>query len=44
MIKEMKDAGIFRDKKENAKQEKLTIKLKAINQKVLSKEGRLKRY
>ena len=32
------------DKKEKAIQEKITIQFEKINQKVLAKEGRLKRY
>ena len=44
MIKQKKDAGICRKKKEKAKQEKATVQLKEINQKELAKEGRLKRY
>ena len=45
MTKKRKDAGICRNKKEKAAQEKkITIQLEEINQKVLAKEGRLKRY
>ena len=44
MMKERKDTGICRNKKEKATQEKITIQLKKINRKVLAKEGRLKRY
>ena len=44
MIKQTKETGICRDKKEKATQEKITIQLEEINQKVLVKEGRLKRY
>ena len=44
MIKQKKDDGIIRNRKEKTTQEKLTIKLEEINQKVLAKEGRLKRY
>ena len=33
-----------RDKKEQARQEKITVELEEINQKVLAKEGILKRY
>ena len=44
VIKQRKDAGTYRDKKENAKQEKITIQLEEINQKLLEKEERLKRY
>ena len=43
-IKQWKDAGICRDRKEKATQEKITIQIEEINQKVLVKEGRLKRY
>ena len=39
MIQQRKDAGICRNKKEKATQEKITIQLQEINQK-----GRLKRY
>ena len=44
MIKQKKDTGIIRNSKEKTTQEKLTIQLEEINQKVLAKEGRLKRY
>ena len=44
MMKQRKDAGICRDKKERAAREKITIQLEEINQKVLAKEGRLKKY
>ena len=44
MIKQKKDAGIIRNRKEKTTKEKLTIQLDEINQKVLAKEGRLKRY
>ena len=44
MIKQRKNTGKCRDKKEKAIQEKITIQLEEINQKVLAKEGRLKRY
>ena len=44
MIKQKKDAGIIRNRKEKTTQEKLTIQLEEINQKVLAKKGRLKRY
>ena len=44
MIKQNKDAGVIWNRKEKTTQEKLTIKLEEINQKVLEKEGRLKRY
>ena len=43
MIKQAKDAGICRNKKEKATQEKITIKLDEINQKILTKEGSLKK-
>ena len=43
MIKQRKDTGTCRDKKEKAIQEKISI-LGEINQKVLAKEGRSKRY
>ena len=43
MIKHMKNAGKCRDKTEKATKEK-KIQLQEINQKVLAKEGRLKRY
>ena len=39
-----KYAGIGRDEKEKAKREKITMQLEKINQKVLTKEERLKRY
>ena len=42
MIKLKKDAGTCRDKKEKATQEKMTIQLEEIIQKVLAKEGILK--
>ena len=42
MIKQRKDAGT--KKKEKARQGKITMQLEEINQKVLAKEGRLKRY
>ena len=42
IIKQKKDARICRNKK--ATQEKITIQLEEINQKVHAKEGRLKRY
>ena len=38
------NAGTCWDKKKKATQEKMTIQLVEINQKVLAKEGRLKRY
>ena len=44
MIKQKKDAGIIRDRKEKTAQEKLAIELEKINQEVLAKEVRLKRY
>ena len=44
IIKQKKDAGIIRNRKKKTTQEKLTIQLEEINQKVLAKEGRLKRY
>ena len=44
MIKQRKNAGTCRDKKEKATQEKITILLEEKNQKVLTREGRLKRY
>ena len=44
MMKQTKDAGICRKKKETATQEKITIHHEEINQKVVAKEGRLKRY
>ena len=44
MIKEKEDAGICRNKKEKAAQEKITVQLEEINQKVLANEERLKRY
>ena len=44
MIKQKKDSGICRNKKEKATQEKITVQLEEINQKVLVKERRLKRY
>ena len=43
MIKLKKDAGIIRNRKKSI-QEKLTIQLEEINQNVLVKEGRLKKY
>ena len=43
MIKQRKDAGICRNRKEKATLEEI-IQLEEINQKVLVKEGRLKRY
>ena len=44
MIKQKEDAGIIRNRKEKTTHEKPTILLKEINQKVLAKEGWLKRY
>ena len=44
MIKQRKDAGIWRNKKEKATRGKIRTELEEINQKVLAKEGRLKRY
>ena len=44
MIKQKRDAGICRNKKEKQIQGKLTMQLEEINQKVLPKDGRLKRY
>ena len=44
MIKQKKNSGIIWNRKEKTTHEKLTIKLEEINQKVLAKEGRLKRY
>ena len=44
MIKQRKNAGIYRDKKGKATQEKITIQLEEINEKILAKQGRLKRY
>ena len=43
MIKQKKDAGAYRDKKEKDIQGK-KIQLEEIKQKVLAKEGGLKRY
>ena len=40
----MKDDGICWNKKEKATQGKIKVQLEEINQKVLMKEGRLKRY
>ena len=42
--KTKKNAGTCWDKKEKATQVKMIIKLEEINQRVLVKEGRLKRY
>ena len=44
MIKQKKNAEINRNRKEKTTQEKLTVHLEEIYQKVLAKEGRLKRY
>ena len=44
MIKQKKDAGTIRNRKEKTTQGKHSIELEEINQKVLVKEGRLKRY
>ena len=44
MIKQKKNAGIIRNRKEKTTQEKLTIQLEELYQKVLAKERRLKRY
>ena len=44
MIKQKKDGGICRNKKEKATQEKITMQLEEINQKVLAKEEILKKY
>ena len=44
MIKQRKNAVTCRDKKEKAIQKKITIQLEEMNQKVLAKEGRLKKY
>ena len=44
ILKQKKDARTIRNRKGKTTLEKLTIKLKEINQKVLVKEGRLKRY
>ena len=45
MIKQRKDVGTWRDKKEKATQEdKITLQLEKINKKVVAKEGRLTRY
>ena len=42
--KQRRDAGTRGDKKEKATQGNMTIQLEEIDQKVLAKEGRLKRY
>ena len=44
MIKQKKDARICWNKKEKATRGKITLQLEEINQKVMAKEGRLKRY
>ena len=44
MIKQRKNAGTWWNKKEKETQEKITMQLEKINQKVLVKEGRLKIY
>ena len=44
VIKQKKNAEINRNRKERTTQEKLTLQLEGIYQKVLAKEGRLKRY
>ena len=44
VIKQKKNAEINRNRKEKTTQGKLTIQLEEICQKVLAKEGRLKRY
>ena len=44
VIKQKKNAGINRDRKVKTTQEKLTIQLEEIYQKVLAKDERLKRY
>ena len=44
MIKQRKDAGTCRDKKEKATKEKMTIQLEEINLKVPVKEGRIERH
>ena len=44
MIKQKKDEEIIRNRKKRTTLEKLTMQLEGINQKVLVKEGRLKRY
>ncbi len=43
MIKQKRDAVIYGSRKEKATREKI-IQLEEINQKVLAKEGRFKRY
>ena len=44
MIKQKKDAGICRNKKEKGTREKITIQQEKINQKVPAKERRLQKY
>ena len=44
MIKQRKDVRKCRNKKEKVTRDKITIELEEINQKLLAKEGRLKRY
>ena len=44
MIKQRKDDGIIRNRKEKTTREKLTIQLEEINQKILAKEERSKKY
>ena len=43
MVKE-KDPGICGKRREKITREKITVQLEEINQKVLAKKGRLKRY
>ena len=42
--KKRSDTGIIRNRREKVTQEKLAIQLEEIEQKVLAKEGRIKRY
>ena len=45
MIKQRKDAGIYREKRKGkGDTRKITIQLEVINQKVSAKEGKLKGY
>ena len=44
MIKYKKDTGIYGNGKEKRTREKITVQFEEIKQKVLAKEGRLKRY
>ena len=44
MIKQKKDAGICWNKKEKTTQVKITVQVEEINQRVLAKERRLKKY